>query len=279
MKNLIKLFLVGSLFLSGCTTVKLPQNDAEFAKTSAMITLDTRRSGGSGVILKSTAMSSLILTNKHVCQLIQVGGSVHTDQGTYPVYSYRVYKKHDLCLIEVLADLHENTKLAETAPKSYSEVTIAGHPALLPTIVTHGHFANHMPIQLMVDTEECDGTEEGQDAMMCAFTGVKPVLQTFEAQPVTATIMAGSSGSGVFNAKGEVSGLVFAGSEGLSYGFIVPFEYVRDFLSHIKSYPEQFPDSKAKPKSLFKSIVALKTICKRKPEACRGISIQGIYNE
>ncbi len=279
MKNLINLFLTGALFLSGCATTKIPQNDAEYAKTSAMITLDTRRSGGSGVILKSTALESLILTNKHVCGLVQIGGSVHTDQGTYPVHSFRVYKKHDLCLIKVLADLHENTKVAEEAPKSYSGVTIAGHPALLPTIITKGHFADHMQIQLMVDTEECDGTETDQDAMMCAFTGVKPILQTYEAQPVTATIMAGSSGSGVFNDKGEVAGLVFAGSEGLSYGFIVPYEYVRDFLSHVKAYPEQFPDSKAKPKNFFKSLIALKTICKRKPEACRGIAIQGIFNE
>ena len=279
MKNLIKLFLLGSLLISGCTTIKLPQSGADYAKTSAMITLDDKMSGGSGVILKSTAMSSLILTNKHVCQLIQVGGTVHTDQGSYPVYSFRVYKKHDLCLIQVLTNLHEDTKLAEEAPASYTDATIAGHPALLPTMITRGHFANHMGIQLMVDTQECDGTEEGQDALMCAFTGVKPVLQKYEAQPVTATIMAGSSGSGVFNSKGEVAGLVFAGSEGLSYGYIVPFEYVRDFLRHIQDYPEQYPDSKSKPKSFFKSLNALKTICKREPKACKGIALQGIYNE
>jgi hypothetical protein len=44
--------------------------------------------------------------------------------------------------------------------------------------------------------------------------------------------MPGSSGSGVFNEAGEISGLVFAGSaQGLSYGFIVPLESVKDFIT------------------------------------------------
>lgn len=275
---LSKIFLTIAIFLTACSSTRLPKNTSEYAKTSAMITLDTRRSGGSGVILKSMPNKSWILTNKHVCNLIQVGGSVHTDQGSYPVHSFRVYKRHDLCLIEVLADLHEDTRIAEEPPSVYSEVTIAGHPALLPTIITKGHFANHMQIQLMVDTQPCDGSEKDQEALMCMMMGAKPVIQVFEAQPVTATIMAGSSGSGVFNDKGEVAGLVFAGSEGLSYGFIVPYEYVKDFIQHLSSYPEQFPDSTKPPTNFFKSFFVFQTACGKNPQSCKGIALQGIYN-
>ncbi len=278
MKNLVKSLLIAALFITGCTTVRLPQTLPEYAKTSAMITLDSRRSGGSGVILQSRANSSLILTNKHVCQLIQNGGSVHTDQGSYPVHSFRVYKRHDLCLVEVLANLHENNRLAERPPKVYSEATVAGHPALLPTIITQGHFAEHMTIQMMVDVQACDGTEKDDEAFMCVMMGQKPIIQSFEAQPITATIMAGSSGSGVFNDRGEIAGLVFAGSEGLSYGFIVPYEYVRDFLTNLNKYPEQFPDAKAKPKSFFTStFFGFRSICNMNPKDCRGIVYQGIY--
>jgi len=243
-----------------------------------MITLENKRSGGSGVILQSTPNRSFILTNKHVCQLIQVGGTVTTDAGSYPVHSFRVYKRHDLCLIEVLADLHQNTKLAEQAPVSYSEVTVAGHPALLPTMVTHGHFSNHMQIALIVDKEQCNGDEKDQEAFFCEMFGFKPIIVNFEAQPITATIMAGSSGSGVFNDKGEISGLVFAGSEGLSYGFIVPFEYVKDFLNHVNQYPEQFPNKKSEIQ-FFSSFFKMQSACEAHPKNCKGLAFQGLYHD
>ncbi len=279
MKNLAKFLLTAAVFLSSCTSVRLPQTNEDYAKTSAMITLDTKKSGGSGVILKSTPNESFVLTNLHVCQLIQAGGSVTTAQGTYPVYSFRTYKRHDLCLVRVLANLHQNNKLAENAPLTYSEVTVSGHPLLMPTMITKGVFADKMVIQLMVDTIPCDGSEDAMEAFMCIMTGEKPVIKTYEAQPITATIMSGSSGSGVFNDKGEVSGLVFAGSEGLSYGFIVPFVYLKDFLTNINSYPEQFPNSNGPRKSFFASFFKMHDACSNHLDECKHISFQSIYSE
>jgi hypothetical protein len=154
---------------------------------------------------------------------------------------------------------------------------VAGHPALLPTMVTHGHFANHMQVQLIVDKEKCTGEEEDQDAFFCSIFGFKPIIADFEAQPITATIMAGSSGSGVFNDKGEVSGLVFAGSEGLSYGFIVPYAYVKDFLSHANQYPEQFPSKKSE-EHFFSSFFKMQGACASSPDNCKGLAFQGIYH-
>lgn len=276
MKTLSKLLLLSSL-LFGCSMPRLPQNTEEHARTSVMITNEAKTSGGSGVVIKSTADSSLVLTNKHVCQLIQVGGLVSNEEKSVPVASFRVYTKHDLCLIEVKANLHQNNRLAEKEPKIYSEVTIAGHPALLPTMVTRGHFANKMTITIMVDTQACDGKEKDEEAFMCALTGAKPVLVSLEAQPVTATIMPGSSGSGVFNDRGEVAGLVFAGSQGLSYGFIVPHSYLKDFLSHVDKYPAQLPDKDAKPKSFFTTIKKLREICYSNPRICKQFIFPGIY--
>ncbi len=269
-------YLVSFLLIAGCGHKALRTN-ADFAKTTAMITLDNKHSGGTGVILKSTANSSLILTNRHVCALIQVGGVVTTDQGDYPVHSYRVYTRHDLCIIEVLANLHEGVTLAEQPPAIYTTATISGHPALLPTLITRGHFATQMPIQLMIGTKVCDGTETGDEASMCLFTGMKPIVLTYTAQPVTATIMAGSSGSGVFNNKGELAGLVFAGNQGLSYGFIVPYEYVRDFLTHAGQYPKQFPDRNAPPKDLFASMAKIQAYCSTGLNKCKGILTNELY--
>ncbi len=279
MTNLTKSLILIALAFTGCGH-KAHRTVADFAKTSAMITLDSKKSGGSGVIVRSTANSSIILTNKHVCGLIQGGGLVTTDQGAYPVHSFRVYTRHDLCLIEVLADLHENNVLAEQPPKSYTTAVVAGHPVLLPTVVTIGHFVNHMSIQLMMGTKTCDGTETGQEQEMCLFTGMKPIVVSFEAQPITATIMPGSSGSGVFNEKGEISGLVFAGQQGLSYGFIVPYEYVRDFLTHLKAYPVQYPNPKLSGRDLFANLFKLKGYCEDdRRSTCKGIATIGIYSD
>jgi Trypsin-like peptidase domain len=279
MTNLTKLLASTILLLTACTT-RLPRTNSDYAQTSAMITLENKHSGGSGVIVRSYPNGSLILTNKHVCNLIQNGGVVSTDEGTYPVYSFQVYKRHDLCLIKVLANLHENTQLASKAPDTYSNMTIAGHPALLPTIVTHGNFAHHINIDVMIGSQPCDGHEADNDAFMCLLTGQKPLVQSFEAQPVTATIMAGSSGSGVFNSQGEISGLVFAGQQGLSYGFIVPYEYVKDFLTHSNEYAVQYPDPNAKPQNFFiSSFFNMQSICDENPANCKGMMLPSLYNE
>jgi Trypsin-like peptidase domain len=280
MRNLISIIATLSFLLTGCASAKrLPQNRAEYAKTSAMITLENRTSGGSGVIIRSTPLKSYILTNKHVCQLVQVGGTVITDEGAVPVHSFQVYKRHDLCLITVMGDLHQNNKIAERQPVIYSDMTVAGHPALLPTIVSAGHFANHMPINLIVGSEKCTGDETSQqDVFFCAMMGAKPIIKSFDAQPISATIMAGSSGSGVFNDKGEVSGLVFAGNEGLSYGFIVPLVYVQDFMYHINEYPEQFPNANSK-EQFFSALFKMQAICQANKQKCRNLSFQGLYHD
>lgn len=283
MKTINKILLgllAVAIIITGCVTggPKVPRTVPEYANTSAMITLDNKRSGGSGVILKSTATQSWVLTNKHVCQLIQNGGLVITAQGEYPVHSFKIYKRHDLCLISVMVNLHVNTHLASKPPAVYSTGTIAGHPALLPTIVTTGHFANRITIALMVGAAPCDGSETDEELLMCIFMGKKPIIQPFEAQPITATIMAGSSGSGVFNSKGEIAGLVFAGEEGLSYGFIVPYEYVKDFLVNQDRYMTQYPSKDAKKQNFFADVFKMEKIC-TVTKQCGRVSSLGLAHD
>ncbi len=243
----------------------IPKNQSEFARVAVMITSESMRSGGTGVILDSKPGISNILTNKHVCQLIQVGGKVITDDGTaYPVNTFRVYKKHDLCLITVLKDLGVNIKVADSAPNVYSTSVVVGHPSLLPTIVTIGHFSQIRTIQLAVGMMPCDGTETGDDEMSCAFFGGKPQLIECQAQVTSSTISPGSSGSGVFNDKGELAGLIFAGHGELGYGMLVPWEYIHDFLTHLNKYPAQTPDPKKQPENFFVSKLNLEDVCKNR---------------
>lgn len=263
MRNKLKYLLFGCLLIAGCAIVgvghksrpvTVPQNQSEYAKVAVMITNDAMNSGGTGVILDSRPGYSRILTNKHICELVQVGGKVTTDSGqSYPVNGFQVYKKHDLCLISVLKDLGIRIKVAKEAPSIYSTSIVVGHPALLPTIITTGHFSQIRGVQVNFGFIPCDGTETGDEAMSCVFNGGKPMVVELPAQVTSSTIMPGSSGSAVFNEKGELAGLIFAVSQGIGYGWLVPWEYVHDFLTHLKNYKIQAPDPNKTPINFFVS--------------------------
>lgn len=261
-----------------------PQTFDDFAKATVSITLNDEKSGGTGVILSSTANESIILTNKHVCQLIQVGGVVKTDDTKIPIQSFKYFPDHDLCLVKVGSNLGVNTVVTDKAPDSFRSETVAGHPQLLPTIITRGHFSRIVDIGVMVGVEACTGKETDQEAMMCLFMGAKPIIRKFAAQVVSSTILPGSSGSAVYNERGEISGLIFAGNgEGLSYGFVVPYSYIKNFLNTASSIEWQIPNSKDKPKSFFSSIFKLKRVCQEHylelSNYCRQVGFQELEVE
>lgn len=193
--------------------------------------------GGSGVIIENSAQGSIILTNNHVCEAIMDGGVVTTTKGKQTlIVTYNPDYLHDLCLISVAEDLGVSAKVAKHAPKPYSEATISGHPALLPNVVAKGHFSGKKIIQVLVGFKPCtkELLEENPDvAGVCMFFGGMPLVKTYESILVTAMIMAGSSGSAVYDNNGDIAGLVFAGSGDLSYAYTVPFEYVSMFLDSV----------------------------------------------
>ena len=291
MGNKIKYIVAAALLLAGCTLISIggherapqtPQTNSEYAKATVMIVNEAMNSGGTGVILDSHPGVSHILTNKHICMLIQTGGRIVTDDGeTHSIDSFRVYKKHDLCLLETVSDLKVNIKVAAQAPEIYDTSIVVGHPSLLPTIFTTGHFSQHRTIDVMVDVKRCDGTETDEDALACAFLGGIPVVKRFQSQVTSSLIMPGSSGSPVYNGQGELSALVFAGNQGLSYGFLVPWEYVNDFLKHKNRYPSQTPDSTKPPKNFWASYFKFEKICEQKIDfnLCQTVSSLGIFHE
>jgi S1-C subfamily serine protease len=201
---------------------------------TVMITNMAGNSGGSGVVIKNTPSESFILTNKHVCDgVLKKGGKIRRTNGEeHVVTGYLTDIEHDLCVLTVAADLERSISIADSAPVVYTEATITGHPALMPNIITKGHFGGREIIQLIVGVRKCKDSdkEDPNLAPFCAFFGLAPIIRNYESQVVSATIMGGSSGSAVLNERGELSGLVFAGNaRGLSYAFIVPYEAVKNF--------------------------------------------------
>lgn len=204
------------------------------ANSTVMVTRNDGRSGGTGVILNSHNSFSEILTNGHVCEVVKNGGLVTTTKGeSHSVTGYKASNEHDLCMISVSANLQTQTNLASNSPNPYEHAYVSGHPHLYPNVVTEGHFSGEKIIEVMMGFKDCteqDYADPGK-AVVCGALGKLPQIKRFETQLVTATIMPGSSGSGVYNSNKLLSGLVFAGAGDLSYAFIVPYNYVYNFVN------------------------------------------------
>jgi S1-C subfamily serine protease len=204
----------------------LPQDTAAFKRSSVRVYNKKKNSGGTGSILKSTKNGSKILTNKHVCRLIEQGGYVEQNETYYPVESYKKFDDHDLCLISVEYNFNISLRISKTIAKPSDTIYVSGHPRLLPHILTKGHLSDNMRINLIIGVVPCE-----KPSMECMFFGGEPIIREFDSQVISNLISPGSSGSAVFNDAGEIVGVVFAGMGELSRGFIVPQKYILYFLT------------------------------------------------
>lgn len=243
----------------------------EKASATVAITNLAGNSGGTGVILDSGTGESHVLTNGHVCEVVRAGGLVHTDDGHKKiVLSYKKSSLHDLCLLTVAGNLGVSSSVASSLPSRYSQATISGHPSLLPTIITSGHFSGRSIIDVVIGFKPCTDADIVTDPFSCLFFGGTPIIKSFETQTVSATIKPGSSGSAVYDSSGRIAGLVFAGSGELGYAFIVPLEYIITFLeTEAPRLEPSVPDltltvesSSSRARSYCKKVTgSFKTIC------------------
>lgn len=223
--------LIGTILASTILGLALAAKPSERNITDATVKLTNGRGGGSGVIIAASNSESTVLTNRHVCEILKRGGYVESVEGTYMVASIKQSFSHDLCTVKVNANLKHASKVASNAPKIFDSATVSGHPNLYPNVVTKGHVSGRQFITVMTGVKACTKEDiESEQGLLCLFFGGIPQLERFEAQLVTATIMAGSSGSAVYNEDREIIGMVFAGNGDLSYAFVVPYEYIVSFL-------------------------------------------------
>jgi len=212
------------------TNLFMPNNDP--GRSAIMIMTPQMNSGGTGVILKSSETESIILTNDHVCRVVKNGGVVAYQGSVMQIASYLEAKQSDLCLIKVNDDLGVSTKIASRGPRTYDKVSVSGFPALMPNIITEGHISGRAIIQVVTESRPCTEAEiQGPDGLACIILGGMVVVKNYESVLVSATIMHGSSGSGVYNSSKELEGLVFAGSGQIGYGWTVPYEQMINFLT------------------------------------------------
>lgn len=228
-----KLALVIGGLITLVAVLVVTRNPTNIHNNAVMIVNKAMNHGGTGIVYQSGKDGSYVLTNDHVCRAIKTGGVVKTTSNNYQVSSMLESQVSDLCLVFVASNLGERTKLAGSEPNTFTPAKVSGHPALMPTVISTGHFSERAIIEVFTGLKECTDTDLANldTALLCAFFGGIPIIKSYESLLVSATIMPGSSGSGVYNAKDELSGVVFAGSGDFGYAWTVPYDQVVQFLN------------------------------------------------
>lgn len=215
--------------------LKKPTTIDDLRKVTARISDPTMQSGGSGSVIESGRLGSLILTNNHVCEAMEPNWIVTVNNVSSKITKFKQFDKHDLCIIKVRRDYGVSLKIAGRLPKFGDTSIVSGHPIMFPQIVTKGHFSEELRVQVLVDVRPCTKEEYEQEPMECTFAG-KAVVEIYDSQLSSNLIQPGNSGSAVFNEKGEIIGVVFAGAGEIGFSLNVPALHVSHFVSNHEAY-------------------------------------------
>jgi S1-C subfamily serine protease len=224
------LVLVGLVVVLAAFKFTHPTGKTDLHNTSVMITNRDQNHGGTGIIIASSPEKSYVLTNAHVCKVVTGGGVVVTNGGgVFQANSVKISEVSDLCILSVLNNLKYNAFIAAKGPEMYDDVLVSGHPALMPNIISKGHLSGQSIIQVMTGLRPCTADD---NPLICAFVGGMPIVKSYQSRLVSATIMPGSSGSGVYNSSKQLIGVVFAGQGDFGYGWTVPYEQLVNFVQN-----------------------------------------------
>lgn len=203
-------------------------------EASAMIFVRSRSifgglNGGSAVAVASSGPYTFYLTNKHVADGIpfrnefeadadkpvteadlesgRVAGAflVRLDGSATPVDVVLISKKFDLAIVraKVKSTL---AVIAPSMPEFLETVTVVGAPFLMYPTVTEGYIT---------------GTK-------------KNILGEKNPLFISAGTAPGNSGSAVFNSRGEIVGLIYAGSRGFhGAGLAINYTSVKEFMADV----------------------------------------------
>lgn len=170
----------------------------------------TAEGAGSGVILTS---DGYIITNNHVIEGAQTITVRTTDGTEYEATVIDSDSENDLAVLKIDAENLTSAKLGTSSTLQVGEYVLAvGNPlGQLGGTVTEGILS-------------------ATDREITVDETTMTLLQT------SAAINSGNSGGGLFNASGELIGVVNAKSSGLAIeglGFAIPIDTVREYINSI----------------------------------------------
>lgn len=218
--------LLGFLLVCGIY-VSLPDlqstKDRIFSRKDdfVMLTNEAGNSGGSGFAIIAKSGKLYTLTNAHVCDGVKdaegyvYGHDAESENRTVKLKVLEISDFTDLCLLEPMPKA-KGFEMASYAPKIFDKAFVVGFPALEPLQPSEGILLRPIGIEVVENkpVSECTQEKERVVTQTIDFLGLR-ISQDFcvmhlVAYSSTIKIFSGNSGSPVFNAGGDVIGVVFA---------------------------------------------------------------------
>lgn len=227
-------YLVFFVFVAA-VSIQAPYAHKKYIRTIAensTVQLYGEKGTGSGSHV-SFNNKTVILTNRHVCELADSHGKIIVELYDGSRHKQKVIKKdevHDLCIVEGIKD-SKGIELADSAEIGETFYTL-GHPRGEKLNVASGEYFANETIALEKGYEpdgSCKGREEEFEFF---FLKLKVCVADFESVQFSTPTYPGNSGSPIVNKYGKLVAVVFAGNPQIeNMGFGVPLNYVKDFLS------------------------------------------------
>lgn len=196
---------------------------------------------GTGSIVKLPSGKNAILTNAHVCALKNDHDELDIIS---PLYDRPIRKKiieisnfTDLCLIEPIEGISGLT-LGQTLSIG-DEVYTQGHPMGMDETMSQGDIVSEDWIQIPekeITTPEEEAScnkPKNQVLTVPGWFGTMEKLCMVNVLAYSSTVptFPGNSGSPMFDWRGRMIGVVFAGSRATNWGFMINLEDVKKFIA------------------------------------------------
>jgi S1-C subfamily serine protease len=220
---------------SGRDTAQRLLSDAQ-DKVVKLTPVDNPRTGGTGfLVVAPNSGITYILTNAHICEVSTNGYLMATKDSWKKGIAVRILEKADytdLCLLEALPGATGGYTLAEDV-SARERLFAVGHPHLKPLTITDGFIVERLDIELVEaekNREQCVGPGYVFKDVDTMFGPLPLCVKQIDGWDTSIEIYPGNSGSPQLNARGELTGVMFAADGRTHRGSSIPLDVVRGFL-------------------------------------------------